>query len=97
MVDDVSVGVQERDNVVDVAFHETNGLLAPLSRIWISILAMNIFAKATAILVPVAVSCLASNFVRWIGMRFAEIWVQILFLISALEWVGVYVCVTVSS
>ena len=49
MVDDVSVGVQERDNVVDVAFHETNGLLAPLSRIWISILAMNIFAKATAI------------------------------------------------
>ena len=32
MVDDVSVGVQERDNVVDVAFLETNGLLAPF--IW---------------------------------------------------------------
>ena len=29
MVDDVSVGVLERDSVVDVAFLETNGLLAP--------------------------------------------------------------------
>ena len=58
MVDKISVGMLERDFVVNVAF--------PNKHLWICIwiLAMKIFAKATAILVPMLLfHAIASNFV----------------------------------
>ena len=50
-VEYVSVGEQESLSL------QTSGLLAPLSRICNSILAMKIFAKATAVSMPIGFPC----------------------------------------
>lgn len=51
LVDDISVGVQERDYVIDVFPNEHLYL-------GFAILAMKIFEKATDMLVPMAVPCI---------------------------------------
>ena len=51
LVDDISVGVQERDYVIDVFPNEHLYL-------GFAILAMKMFEKATDLLVPMAVPCI---------------------------------------
>ena len=61
VVDDISVGVQERNYVLDITF-QTSGLFTLLSNICVSILAMKMFAKATAFRVTMVVPCYCEYF-----------------------------------